>query len=59
MGTFTIVDDSIISSYRSQDGGYGGAEYLLRISETVYKSRGVTFKGGEKLSAWAVELRRL
>ena len=54
-----IVDDSLISVYTSQDGLYSGSEYLLQVSEAVYKNRGFAFKDDKRISSWAVELTRI
>lgn len=58
-GRIVIVDDSLISVYKSEDGQYSGSEYLLRVSETVYSNRGFAFKDTEKISSWAVQLTRV
>ncbi|MEW6183571.1 MAG: hypothetical protein AB1500_10425 [Bacillota bacterium] len=57
-GNFTFVDDPIISSCVSEDGGYTSVEYLLKVSDAAYRGRGVLYKGKHKLSSWAVELSR-
>lgn len=54
-----IIDDTILSSYRSDNGEYSGAESLTQVNETTYRSRGFTLKGDRKLSSWAVELKRI
>lgn len=57
-GVFTIVKDSIISKYESEDKRYSGCEYLLKIDDKTYENRGVVFKGNDQLSSWAVQLKR-
>lgn len=58
LGRFVIVDDAIISTCRSQSGGFSGSEFLLKVSDTHYKNRGVLLKGHDKLSSWSVDLRK-
>ena len=55
-GTFVIVEDSMISLYSSDKGNVNGAEYLLKLSNLVYKCRGCQFQGNIKTSSWAVTL---
>lgn len=55
-GTFEIVGDSIISTYRSDDGVYSGAETLIQIDEKTYYNVGVSFKNGAKMSSWSTDL---
>lgn len=55
-GLFVIVDDSIISTISSEDGRVSGIEYMLKVSDCHYRSRGFIFKGEEKISSWAAEL---
>ena len=57
-GTFTIIGDSILSTYRSEDGAYCGAECLLQDNVDTYRVWGVLFKDGEKLSSWEAVLKR-
>ncbi|MCK5707178.1 MAG: hypothetical protein KAI43_05945 [Candidatus Aureabacteria bacterium] len=55
-GTFCIIDDTITSIYSSEKGNYRGVEFLLKLSNSVYKSRGCSFKGNSKISSWAFSL---
>ena len=57
-GKFVIVDDSIISSFKSENLIYTGLELLTKIDDDKYINRGVLLKDGEKFSSWAVELTR-
>ena len=57
-GLFVVVDDSIISTISSEDGKVSGIEYVRKVSENHYMSRGFIFRGEEKLSSWAAELVR-
>jgi len=55
-GTFTIVDDSIVSVYSSEKDNYTGTEYFLKMTASVYKNRGCLFKGSKKISSWSITL---
>lgn len=57
-GLFVVVDDSIISTIASDDGKISGIEYLRKVNEDLYVSRGFIFRGNEKVSSWAAELVR-
>ena len=57
-GLFVIVDDSIISTISSEDGTVSGIEYVVKVSDYHYRSRGFVFKDNEKISSWAAELVR-
>lgn len=59
-GTFTIVGDSILSSYRTEKGDFSGAEVLIRTAPDCYLNRGVlVYQGKEKLSSWSVQLDKV
>ena len=55
-GQFALVDDTLISVYRSTSGDFHGMETLRRIEAGRYEGRGALFKGDERLSSWAVNL---
>jgi hypothetical protein len=57
-GCFVIVDDTILSSFESEDHQFRGTEWLRRIDADNYEDRGVIFERERLLSAWAAELRR-
>ena len=58
LGRFIIVDDTILSTCHAKSGGYAGTEFLLKVSDTHYKNRGVLLKGNDKLSSWSMDLRK-
>lgn len=58
LGSFSLVGDSILSTYRSEDGAYSGAECFLQQDADTYRVWGVLFKGGTKLSSWEAVLQR-
>ena len=53
-GRFAVVEDMILSHFRSDDGLYGGSECFRRVNAHTYRSRGVLFKDGSLVSSWAV-----
>lgn len=55
-GHYVIVEDAIISPWQSETGEFWGTEFLVQVSETVYRGRGYAFRQGQKLSSWAVQL---
>jgi hypothetical protein len=55
-GLFVVVYDSINSPWESQNGEYWGNEFLVQVTENVYRNRGFAFHRDRKLSSWAVEL---
>jgi len=57
-GSYVIVDDTIVSACRSKEGEYTGTEFYTKVSDTHYVSRGVFFKGDEKMSSWGVDLQK-
>jgi hypothetical protein len=58
-GQFVLVAESILSIGRTADGRYRSVEYLQQLSEDRYVSRGALLRGRDKVSSWAVELRRI
>lgn len=58
IGTFTIIEDAIISEYYSEDKNYHGVESLTQLSETKYFARGAFYNKGKRISSWAVELNK-
>ncbi len=59
IGKFVIIDDTIISSYHSENLEYNGGEILVKIDDETYKSRGYLFKEDKKVSSHAVELKKV
>jgi hypothetical protein len=57
-GRFAVVGDSILSTWRNEDGSHTGVECLTRLSDRRYRARGAAFRGDQRLSAWRVELTR-
>jgi hypothetical protein len=51
-GTFVVIGDSILSTYRSESGEYSGGEYFLKEDDTTYQVKGVLFKNTVKISSW-------
>jgi hypothetical protein len=59
MGRFTIVNDTIISQYQSEDGKFTGTEILLYIDHDQYQNWGVLYGEDIKISSWEVMLERM
>ncbi len=56
-GTFSIIGNSIISIYSSENGTYSGSETLMQIDPTTYHNVGVAFHNGVRMSAWTALLK--
>lgn len=57
-GSFVVIRDSILSTYRSESGEYSGSEYFLKEDETTYQVKGVLFKNTVKVSSWDLILTK-
>jgi hypothetical protein len=57
-GIFFIADDTIMSSFRSRDGGFAGSEHMCQLAADRYQARGLFLASGKVLSAWSMELVR-
>lgn len=58
VGSFAVVGDSILSTFRSPDGLYYGTEYLKSINPDTYANRGVLMTRGKIISSWSATLTR-
>ena len=58
LGSFAIVDDSIISLFSSQKGDYFGTEFFTMISESEYAWKGILYSPAARISSWSVRLTR-
>lgn len=58
-GKFAIIDDTIVSTYISEDGQYSGVKCVIKISDARYSSKGFAFNGSKKLSSWAVTMEKV
>lgn len=58
-GRFTVVNDTIISQYHTNDRKYSGTEILLFIDDDQYQSWGVVYEDERKMSSWEVMLERI
>ncbi len=58
LGSFAVVEDSIISLFSSQKGDYFGTEVLTMINESEYTGKGVLYSPAGKISSWSVTLTR-
>jgi hypothetical protein len=59
IGKFVVIGNTIISTCNSKDGTYTGAEFLLKIEDSLYRSWGAFFMGNQKLSSWDVKLKKV
>ena len=57
-GIFSIVGDSILSAYCSDDGSYSGMEYLRQVSTDAYENRGIMLHEGMRVSSWEMDLTK-
>lgn len=57
-GSFSVVGDTILSIYRSEDGSVTGTESLRRVRRDRYQVRGALVGRIGRLSSWAVTLTR-
>lgn len=57
-GMFIVIDDTILSTYKTEREDYHGTECLNMIDKNTYKNRGALFMGEMKISSWAVTLKR-
>ena len=58
LGSFAIVEDSIISLLSSEKGEVFGSEILTQINESEYSAKGVLYNAAGKISSWSVQLVR-
>jgi hypothetical protein len=58
-GWFVIVEDAIMSPWRSKSGQFWGQEVLIQVNDDEYRGRGFAFHGETKMSSWAVRLVRV
>ena len=58
IGSFIIIEDSIVSLYRSRDCPCFGSEYLPKLSDDTYKVLGTLFCDDKRISSWSVRLTR-
>ncbi len=57
-GIFSIVGDSILSAYCSDDGLYSGMEFFRQVSADTYENRGILLHEGLRVSSWELDLTR-
>lgn len=57
-GTLCIVDDSLISTFRSDATNYHGVDVMRKLKDNAYQSRGFVMKDGERLSSWQLSFSR-
>ena len=55
---FFVADDTIISSFQSNDGGFMGNEHMRYLAPDRYAARGLLSASGAVVSPWAMALVR-
>ena len=58
-GTFSVVADSIVSVYGSEEGEARGTECLRRVDPHTYEARGTLTIADERVTSWALTLERV
>jgi hypothetical protein len=58
LGSFAIVEDTIISLFSTQNGDHFGTEFFTKINETEYIGKGVLYSPVSKIYSWSVRLTR-
>lgn len=59
IGKFMVVEDTIISTYTTENNDYSGSECVVKINDTLYIAKGFAFQGDTKLSSWSMELSKV
>ncbi|HBG13966.1 MAG TPA: hypothetical protein DDW96_01370, partial [Synergistaceae bacterium] len=59
VGSFAVVGDSILSTFRSPDVLYYGTEYLKSVNPDTYANRGVLMARDRIISSWSATLTRI
>jgi len=57
-GRFTLVEDTLISTFTSPDGRLQGTEILVQIDADSYENRGLLYQDRKLVSTWALSLTR-
>jgi len=57
-GRFTLIEDTLISTFSSPDGLLHGSEILVQVDADCYENRGLLYKDKQLLSSWAISLTR-
>jgi hypothetical protein len=57
-GAYAFFENLILSSYRSDDGGYAASEVFQQVGEDRYDVRGALFLHGGHVSSWSLTMQR-
>jgi len=57
-GTFTLVDDSILSLFHSMEGHLRGSEFLVMVGSGIYRVRGTLYGPLGYLSSWYMDMEK-
>jgi hypothetical protein len=55
-GRYTLVNDTILSTYATIDQRFHGVEAMVLMSDDRYVQRGALYQGSQLISTWAVLL---
>lgn len=58
-GILMYMLDSYVWNFTNESGEYEVYEFMARINDTTYITRGFAFWNKKKLFSWAVELRKI
>lgn len=57
-GRFTLIEDTLVSTFSSPDGSIHGTEFLVQVDADSYENRGLLYQDQQLISTWAVSLTR-
>ncbi len=57
-GWFALFEDTILSSFQSEDGRYTGSEAMRMIDADTYDVRGALYLDNGHVSSWSTVLKR-
>ena len=57
-GTYSVLENCLLSVYRCTPSGYHGAEHYGRLDDDTYRASGVLLLEERRLSSWELLLRR-
>ncbi|PLY06945.1 MAG: hypothetical protein C0624_03930 [Desulfuromonas sp.] len=57
-GRFTVIEDTLVSTFASPDGTLYGSEILVQVDADCYENRGLLYQDRQLVSTWAISLTR-
>lgn len=58
IGSFVVIEDSILSLFSAGSGEFFGSESLTQINESEYIGKGVLYGVAGKIYSWSVRLEK-